>query len=129
MVEAFERARDILEERLREVEAEAQELRKALGSLPPVHSQRSQASERQRASGKRVESAGQRQVGKKRTKRAARGEREAQLLESISGHPNHRVSEHAQAIGISAQQAYPLLKRLTAAGKIERTESGYRVKK
>jgi hypothetical protein len=120
----LDQARRLLESRLNEVEDEANRLRRAISSLSEGSAGAAAKSSPSKLRAGR--SARSKPRAKPRAKRARRGEREGQLLASIKAHPENSVSQHARAIGVSPQQAYPLLKRLGAAGRIEKTASGYR---
>jgi hypothetical protein len=121
MSDTIERARGIIEDRIREIEAERARLEEALDGLGQSVAARPAATPRSAARRPRPARAG-------RTPRAARGERERQLLKSIQKSPERRVSDHARAMGVRPQQLYPLLRRLQSSGQIERTERGFRVK-
>lgn len=60
-------------------------------------------------------------LGRDQSARAPRGRRKDQLLESVREEPGHRASYHAEKIGISKSQVYPLVKQLMTEGKIVRT--------
>lgn len=120
----IDEARELLEQRLSEVEAEAEQLRSAIAELSRDNSGGSSrmASRAERSAGQRRRAETKARRGTR--KRAPKGQREAELLESISTSPQLRISEHARVIGVSPQQTYPLLKRLENKGAIKRTEDG-----
>lgn len=65
--------------------------------------------------------------GQRRNKprtRAARGQREKQLLASIKKHPNYRQADHAKAIGVGNSQVYGLVKKLSKKGKVKKSHDG-----
>jgi hypothetical protein len=102
----------MIEERLAELEDEAKKLRGALASLCHRDGKPSKAPAR------------------KTKKRAKSGQREKQLLASVSKHPDYKPSEHAKAMGVSANQVYSLATRLQKEGKLTKTAKGtYKVKK
>lgn len=121
MSDTIERARGIIEDRIREIEAERARLEEALEGLGQSVKARPAATRRS-ASKRSTPARGS------RSPRAPRGERERQLLKSIRKSPERRISDHARAVGVRPQQLYPLLRRLQSSGKIERTESGFRLK-
>jgi predicted Rossmann fold nucleotide-binding protein DprA/Smf involved in DNA uptake len=113
MPDTLDRARLVIEERLHELEAEAQSLRNALASL-----------------GQGDRQTRKRRPARRTTKRAARGERQKQLLDSIRRNPSYKATEHAKAIGISPNQVYSLANKLQEQGKITKTGTGtYKVKR
>jgi hypothetical protein len=61
-------------------------------------------------------------------RRARRGQRERELLASIEADSGRRVSDHARQIGVSPQQLYPIIKRLTEQDRLEKVEGRYRLK-
>jgi predicted Rossmann fold nucleotide-binding protein DprA/Smf involved in DNA uptake len=61
-------------------------------------------------------------------RRARRGQRERELLASIEADSSRRVSDHARQIGVSPQQLYPIIKRLTEQQRLEKVEGRYRLK-
>ncbi len=117
MTETIEQARQILEERLTELEAEADRLREAIAKLAGDERDATRPRRRRaaKASGSRAPAP-----------RAKRGERQRQHLESILRNPDYRVAEHADAVGVRPQQLYPLLHKLESSGKIAKTDDGYR---
>lgn len=112
MLDALDRARHIIEERLHELEDEAKKLRDALARLAHQDGRK-----RKKRSGRPT------------TKRAPRGERQRQLLTSIENHPDYKPSEHAKAMKVSPNQVYALARKLHDEGKITKTAKGtYRLK-
>ena len=105
----------LIRRRLAELNEERGRLEKALAALGEQDSPQSPPSPTRRS---------RRSSGK----RAARGQREKQLLAEIKKNPGAPVAGMARAIGVPPQQLYPLTKRLAAAGKIERGESGWKPK-
>jgi predicted Rossmann fold nucleotide-binding protein DprA/Smf involved in DNA uptake len=113
MTNTIDKARRMIEERLAELEDEAKKLGDALVSLGHRHGKSSKA-----------------QPARKTKKRAKPGQREEQLLASVSKHPDYKPGEHAKAMGVSANQVYSLATRLQKEGKITKTAKGtYKVKK
>ncbi len=60
--------------------------------------------------------------------RAARGQREQQLVSSIKANPGLRVSEYARRVGVKPQQLYPILDRLMERDMVEKTDRTYKLK-
>jgi DNA-binding MarR family transcriptional regulator len=59
--------------------------------------------------------------------RVARGERQQQFLAAAVANPKATVSEIAKEIGVSANQAGSLARRLEAKGEIKRSKRGIRI--
>lgn len=138
MADAIDEAKEVLERRLGELEAAADRVRQAIARLgqegetgvsrapaPGTSKKAGSNRTRRRRPGPAKQSATPKAQA---AKRARPGEREAQLLASMKKSPSKSVAEHAASIGISAQQAYPLLKRLQSAGKVAKSKDGYRAK-
>ena len=119
MTDTIDRARQILEARLAEIEAEADRVRDALARLSKPAAATPRPARARPSRGGR---------GSGRRRRARPGERERELYESIAAHPERRVTDHARALGVRPQQLYPLLHRLEAASRIEKHGSGYRTR-
>jgi hypothetical protein len=122
MTDKLEDARKLLNDRIAELDAEREQLTKALERLQDVGGSTPSRS-RRRSSG----SATRRRSGSGR-KRAPRGEREKQLLVSLKSHPDRRVSDHAREIGVRPQQLYPILNRLIKEDKVEKAGGRYQPK-
>lgn len=113
MPDTIDKARHMIEKRLADLENEAKKLRHALASLGHRDGKPSKA-----------------QPAPKPKKRAKPGQREKQLLASVSKHPDYKPSEHAKAIGVSANQVYSLATKLQKEGKLTKTAKGtYKVRK
>ncbi len=115
MSERVERVREVLKAQLVEIEAEAAELRGALRSLDGGGAVKAPGRGRRRKA---------RRSG---SKRVARGQRPKQFLAAVEAEPGASVAEVAKAIGVSAQQAGSLARRLEAKGEIKRSKEGVRV--
>ncbi|MGB7588237.1 MAG: helix-turn-helix domain-containing protein [Solirubrobacterales bacterium] len=115
MSERVERVREVLKAQLVEIEKEAAELEDALGSLDGG------APEKAPRRGRRAKA---RHSG---SKRVARGERPKQFLAAVEANPGASVAEIAKAMGVSANQAGSLARRLEAKGEIRRSKQGVRV--
>jgi sugar-specific transcriptional regulator TrmB len=107
MPDTIDKARHMIEERLADLEEEAKKLRHALASLGHRGGKPSKA-----------------QPTRKTKKRAKSGQREKQLLTSVSKHPDYKPSEHAKAMGVSANQVYSLANKLQKEGKMTKTAKG-----
>ncbi len=114
MSERVERVRAVLKAALVEIEAEAAELQDALRSLDGGEPAKAPRHGRRRA----------RRAG---SKRVARGQRPKQFLAAVEADPGASVAEIAKAIGVSANQAGSLARRLEAKGEIKRSKQGMRV--
>ncbi len=111
MPDTIDTARKFIEEQLAKLEEEAKKLREALASLGG-------------RDGKPAEA-----LAPEAQKRAKPGQREKQLLNSVSKHPDYKPSEHAKAIGVSPNQVYSLARKLQKEGKLTKTAKGtYKVK-
>ena len=112
-MEAIDRARSVIEDRLRDIREEEHRLEKALKHL--VGSDGAKPKARQaKTSATRART----------RKRAPRGQREKELLASIKAHPNYKQAEHAKAIGISSNQVYGLVSKMTKAKQIRKAKDG-----
>ncbi len=122
MSETTERVSEILRSRLQEIEAEARRLEGALASVGG-RARRTRGTAN-KPSGGTAQGAG---AGGRR-KRAAPGERQAQLLEAIKRHPTAGATGLAQTIGVKPPQVHALLAKLRAERLISRQGKGYSVK-
>jgi hypothetical protein len=125
MADVLELVRTTIEERLGEVEAEAQRLRAALAGLGQGRPSGSPKRQARRRAGQARRSPGRRPGGK----RAPRGQREAEFLAAIKKKPGAKPPEIAEEMGVAPNQVYGLARRLHAAGKVrKRRGGGYAVK-
>jgi hypothetical protein len=113
--ERVERVREVLRAELAGVAEEAAGLREALRSLDGGEPAKAPRRRRRRKA---------RRVG---SKRVARGERPKQFLAAVEANPGASVAEIAKAMGVSANQAGSLARRLEAKGEIKRSKQGIRV--
>jgi sugar-specific transcriptional regulator TrmB len=107
--------RKVIEDRLRELEAEAMRLRSALTSLggdsrSPTGDRRSRATTRRSAG-----------TG---SRRAPRGQREAEFLAVLERRPGAKVPAIADEMGVPPSQVYGLARRLHQAGRIRKRSGG-----
>lgn len=108
-------ARKLIEDRLRELEAEAVRLRGALTSLAsdsprPTSDQRSRRATRAR-------------TGTRGT-RAPRGQRETEFLAVLKKSPGAKVPAIADEMGVASSQVYGVARRLHHAGRIRKRRGG-----
>ena len=113
--ERVDRVREVLEAALAEVEAEAAGLREALRSLDGGAPVQTPKRKRRRKA---------RRVG---SRRVARGQRPKQFLAAVEANPGASVAEVAKAMGVSANQAGSLARRLGGKGRDQAIEAGVRV--
>jgi hypothetical protein len=115
MSETIDAARKLITDRLRELEAEARQLQRALKSMGRDGSRPSAPNPRhKRAAGKR-----------RRRTMAPRGQRREQLLAAIRARPGARPSELAAEIGISPGQVSGLIAKARAEKLIVKKGAGY----
>jgi transposase-like protein len=118
MSDHLEKAREILRQRIAELDEARERLVGALAELEGGSRRRVRSSSSSGAPSRRA----------RRSSRARPGEREQQLLASIRSNPDHRVTDHAGELDISPQQLYPVLRRLEQKSQIEKAGRGYRPK-
>jgi predicted Rossmann fold nucleotide-binding protein DprA/Smf involved in DNA uptake len=108
-------ARRMIEDRLRELEAEASRLRGALAGLGGGRRRSTRARRRPAANG-----------GRRRgtRERARRGQREAEFLAAVERSPGAKVSAIAEEMGIAPNQVYGLARRLHKTGRIRKRRGG-----
>lgn len=108
MPETIERLRQLITDRLRDIESETGKLERALAEMGPKARRRPGA-------------------GKRRA-RAKRGQRREQLLAAIKAKPGSRSGELAKEIGIPATQVAALLSKLRAEKLAVKVGRGYEIK-
>jgi predicted Rossmann fold nucleotide-binding protein DprA/Smf involved in DNA uptake len=110
MPDVLDQAREAIEARLKELEAEARRLNSALRGL-----------------GVGKPAGGRRRLATKRrsTTRAPRGQRQAQFLTAVKKNPGTPVSEIAKESGVSPNQLYTIARRLHKQGRIRKRGNGY----
>ena len=111
-MDAIDKARSTIEDRLRELRDEEKRLIDALKALGG-----------KARSASHLDGAGSRKP-KQTRKRAPRGQREKQLLASIKKHPNYKQADHAKEIGIQPNQVYGLVNKLSKDGKVKKGKDG-----
>jgi DNA invertase Pin-like site-specific DNA recombinase len=114
MPDVLDQAREAIETRLIELEAEARRLKSALRGL-----------------GVGKPAGGRRRLATKRrsTTRAPRGQRQEQFLAAVRKNPGTPVSEIAKQIGASPSQLYTIARRLHQQGRIRKRGKGYALRK
>lgn len=118
MSKTIEGARKLIADRLREIDAEAAELERALKGMVGTSRQRS----RRKAADKKR--------GRRKSRRLApRGQRREQLLAAVKAKPGARPAELASAIGISQSQVHGLIRKARAEKLIVKKDGGYTLKK
>jgi hypothetical protein len=112
-MEAIDRARSVIEDRLKDIRDEERRLEEALKHLAgrdrPKPRARGAKSSTSRA---------------RTRKRAPRGQREKQLLASIKAHPDYKQADHASEIGVKPNQVYGLVNKLSKDGKVKKSKGG-----
>lgn len=133
MPDALADARDLIQSRLADLDAEAKQLERALASLGEGSGTRSRRPGRPRKSpatpAEVTATPPKRRASRKRkgAKRAPRAQRREQFLAALQKSPGAKATEVAKAIGISADQAHTLAGRLQKEGAIRKRGKGYRV--
>jgi hypothetical protein len=126
--DTIDNARQLIQSRLAELEAEAKSLERALASLGEgVGGKRRPGRPRKRASVDAVPPQPKRARRKRKGKRAPRGQRREQFLAALAKSPGAKVSEIAKELGISANQAHTLAGRLHQQKAIRKSGKGYRL--
>lgn len=115
MSDVIEQAASAIQERLTEITKERRQLESALSSLK---------GERRGPGRPRGSSNGKKPATRRRRKRAKRGQREAQLTTSIQANPDFKPADHAREIGISPNQIYGLVTKMSEAGTVAKTDDG-----
>jgi IclR helix-turn-helix domain len=115
MPDTIDSARSLIEARLRQLDAEAERLGRALHSLGEGRSTKPRGRPRRKAS------------SRKAAKRAPRGQRRQQFLAALEKSPGAKASEIAKQLGISPNQAHTLARRLHKQKAIRRSGRGYRL--
>lgn len=110
-MEAIDKARSVIEDRLKDIRKEERRLEQALRHLVGRDEAKSRTG---RAKGSTARS----------RKRAPRGKREKQLLASVKAHPNYKQADHAREIGVKPNQVYGLVSKLSKDGKVKKSKDG-----
>ena len=120
MSETTEQARALLDARLEEIHAEAERLQRALESFTGAPANGGRAVSPRRGS--------RTAAHRPRGRRAARGERQVQLLAQLERSPGATSAELARAIGVAPSQASVLVAKAKAQKLIVRSGDGYALK-
>jgi hypothetical protein len=120
MSETTEQVRALLHVRLEEIHAEAERLERAVVSLTGAPADGPSAASPHR--GPRAA------AHRPRGRRAARGERQVQLLAQLERSPGATSAELARVIGVAPSQASVLIAKAKAQKLIVRSGVGYAVK-
>jgi sugar-specific transcriptional regulator TrmB len=111
-VTAVDDARVLLESRLAAIEKEAGQIRRTLEHLRPNSRSTSTRKPATRRGGR---------------KRAARGERQRQLIETIEKMPAATPLELADAVGVSSTQVHSMIRSLEGKGRVRKKGQGFEV--
>lgn len=112
-MEAIDKARSVIEDRLKDLREEERRLEQALKHLVGRDGAKPKT--------RRPKSSSARTRTRKRT---PRGQREEQLLASIKAHPNYKQADHAREIGVKPNQVYGLVNKLSKDGKVKKAKDG-----
>jgi MarR family len=126
-------ARQLIQSRLADLDAEAKSLERALAGLGEGHAPRTRRTGRPRKRAIAATSARPKPKRRaprkpKNAQRAPRGQRREQLLAAIKANPGARPSELAKAIGIKSAQIHNLIARARAEKLITTRGKGYALK-
>lgn len=129
MPDTIDDARQMIESRLAEIEAETKQLQDALPHLRDDdgrHPHRGRANRKAAAgTGSSSRNGPRRPTRAKASKRAHRGQRREELLAAIESSPGARPSELAATIGIRPTQVSVLIAKARAEGLIVKSGDGY----
>ncbi len=109
MSKEVEQAKAALKGRLAALELEGKQIRGALASLEGGTTPRQR---RRRSS------------SSPRSRRAKKGERQAQFKATLKENPNYRLSEIARSMGIDSKRASAFARKLVDSGEIEKVGRG-----
>jgi sugar-specific transcriptional regulator TrmB len=119
--------RKLIDTMLSEIEEEAGRLRRALEHLEPRRRRGRPAG----SGGRRGPKASGRPPAKAprlpKAKRAARGERQRQLVDAIKKMPGASPGELADAIEVGSTQAHQMIRSLEGKGEIKKKGQGFKV--
>lgn len=116
MPDTIDRVRDLIQARLRELQAEIEQLEQGLRDLAGADGARPSSRARRRKAPRR-----------RPAKRAPRGQRRQQFLAAVEKNPGAKASEIAKQLGISTNQAHTLARRLQKDHTIRKSGKGYRI--
>jgi hypothetical protein len=122
-------ARQLIQSRLADLDAEAEKLKRALASLGEGGGRtRRPGRPRKSAPGGAAPPKRKRATRKRKAARAPRGQRREQLLAAIKASPGARPSELAKAIGVKPTQIHALIAKARAEKVIVKKDNGYALK-
>ena len=110
MSKEVEQAKAALRGRLAALELEGKQIRDALASLEGGARPRQRRRRRSSSS--------------PRSRRAKKGERQAQFKATLKENPNYRLSEIARSMGIDSKRASAFARKLVDSGEIKRVGRG-----
>jgi predicted Rossmann fold nucleotide-binding protein DprA/Smf involved in DNA uptake len=122
LANAIDQARQLLEERLAELDAERDQIKRALEQMNGASPARPRQQQRRGAV-----SSGPAPAASS-GKRAPRGQRKQQVLEVVKAKGPVGPSAVAKEVGIAVSQAAKLLAALNKDGRVVKTEDGWKVK-
>ena len=120
MTDALAQAKKVIEQRLRELDEERDQLQSALRGLGG-NARASRGSQRRGGSSTRRSKS----QGKPRRRVAARGQRRQQLVDFLKENPGSPPSSIAKALGVSPSNAQNVLRSALAEGAVEKDGSRY----
>ena len=106
----IDRARELIESRLEQLDRERDQLREALAHLG------GSSARRRRGPGRPPGRSG---------KRAGRGQRQAEFLEQVQANPGASVPDLAREMGVQPQQLYAIVRRLIAGGALAKRDGTF----
>jgi sugar-specific transcriptional regulator TrmB len=119
--------RNLINTRLAQIEEESGRLQRALEQLAPTAGQ----GRRENSGGRRKFKVPARRPARvprgPKAKRAARGERQRQLLDAIKKMPGASPNELADAVGVGSTQVYGMLRSLEGKGEIKKKGQGFKI--
>jgi hypothetical protein len=131
MPSTIDDARNLIQSRLADLDAEAKSLERALASMGEgsVPRRRRPGRPRKRAATATSTPSKRRSARKRKgAKRAASGERREQLLAAVKDSPGARPAELAKAIGVKPAQVHALIAKARAEKLIVKRGNGYVLK-
>lgn len=119
--------RDLIESRLSEIDDEAGRLQRALDQLTPRRRPGRPAGSAPRRGSKAPGRPPAKLPRRPKAKRAARGERQRQLVDAIKKMPGASPNELADAIKVGSTQAHRMIRSLEGKGEIKKKGQGFKV--
>jgi len=126
MTDALVEAKNVIKQRLRELDEERDQLQSALRHLDDnARASRGTRGSQRRGSVASTSSRGSARQGKSRRRVAARGKRRQQLVDFLKQNPGSSPSSIAKALGVSPSNAQNVLRSALADGAVEKEGSRY----